>query len=451
MATSLILPEGFLWGVSTSAFQIKGALRADGRGPSIWDAFTAEPGRIRDGHTADVACDSYRRSADDVALLAGLGVSAYRFSIAWPRVQPGGSGPVNTAGLDHYDRLVDALAAHGIEAVPTLYHWDLPQELEDRGGWLDRDTAYRFGEYAYLVAERLGDRVRRWITVNEPFVHMAYGYALGMHAPGRTLLLDALPAAHHQLLGHGLAAMSVRGRGAREVIIANNHTPVRPAGDGPEDAAAALAYDALHNRLFTDPLLLREYPDLSAYGAAEMPGVRDDDLGVIGTPPDAIGVNYYMPSRMRAASGPLPFELVEDATGPVTAFGWPVAPEGLGALLDGMRERYGPLLPPLYVTENGCSYADKPGPGGRVEDAERIDYLDRHVSELAGAVARGTDVRGYFVWSLLDNFEWVEGYHQRFGLVHVDFATGTRTPKASYGWYRDLIAEHRGRTEQWGA
>jgi beta-glucosidase len=444
VTTSPPLPEGFLWGASTAAFQIEGAVRADGRTPSIWDTFTAQPGRVRDGHTADVACDHYHRYAEDVELLAGLGAGAYRFSISWPRVQPGGRGPVNAPGLDFYDRLVDALVARGIEPVPTLYHWDLPQELEDGGGWLDRDTAYRFGEYAYIVAERLGDRVHRWITLNEPFIHMAYGYALGVHAPGRAMLLDALPVAHHQLLGHGLAAMSLRGRGAREVLIANNHTPVDADSADPADQAAAAAYDTLHNRLFTDPLLLREYPDLSAYGVAEMPGVRDGDMGVIGAPLDGLGVNYYMPSRVRAAEGPLPFELIEAAEPPLTAFGWPVAPDALERLLTGFRDRYGPTLPPVYITENGCSYADKPDADGRVEDTARVDYLDAHIAAVARAVRSGVDVRGYFVWSLLDNFEWAEGYHQRFGLVHVDFETGARTPKASYGWYRDLIAAHRG-------
>jgi beta-glucosidase len=238
--------------------------------------------------------------------------------------------------------------------------------------------------------------------------------------------------------------MSLRGRGAREVLIANNHTPVDADSADPADQAAAAAYDTLHNRLFTDPLLLREYPDLSAYGVAEMPGVRDGDMGVIGAPLDGLGVNYYMPTRVRAAEGPLPFDLIDAAEPPLTAFGWPVAPDALERLLTGFRDRYGPTLPPVYITESGCSYADKPDADGRVEDTARVDYLDAHIAAVARAVRSGVDVRGYFVWSLLDNFEWAEGYHQRFGLVHVDFETGTRTPKASYGWYRDLIAAHRG-------
>ncbi|MGF1431029.1 GH1 family beta-glucosidase [Kitasatospora sp. LaBMicrA B282] len=442
------LPAGFRWGVSTAAYQIEGAADEDGRGPSVWDVFAARPGAVRGGHTGAVACDHYHRYAEDVALMCGLGVDGYRFSIAWPRVQPAGRGVANPAGLAFYDRLVDALLAAGITPLPTLFHWDLPQGLEEGGGWLARDTAYRFAEYAELVVDRLGDRVPAWITLNEPFVHMVFGYALGTHAPGRTLMLDALPAAHHQLLGHGLAAAVLRGRG-HEVLIANNLTPVWPASPEPADVAAAAAYDALHNRLFTDPLLLGRYPDLSAYGVgADLGGcVRDGDLKLIGSPGlDGLGLNYYNPTRIAAPTDPgLPFAEAEIEGVPRTAFGWPVVPDGLRELLAGLRERYGSVLPPITITENGCSVADEVAADGTVDDRPRIDFMSGHLDALAAAIAEGADVRGYYTWSLLDNFEWAEGYHQRFGLVHVDFATQRRTPKASYGWYRDLIAAHRAR------
>src|SRR4051794_37982332 len=274
-------PNGFVWGTATSAYQIEGAVDEDGRGRSIWDTFAHTPGRTRDGDTGDVACDHYHRWPEDVALLADLGVDAYRFSIAWPRIQPDGSGPPNAKGLDFYDRLVDALGERGIAALPTLFHWDLPQALEDRGGWLDRDTAARFADYAGLVAERLGDRVRGWITLNEPVVHMAQGYAFGTHAPGRALLFGALPAAHHQLLGHGLAVRALRAAGAAQVMITNNLTPVIA-----DDEAAGAAYDGFHNRLFNDPVLRGSYPDFLAAGLAEC--VRDGDLAVIATPIDAL-------------------------------------------------------------------------------------------------------------------------------------------------------------------
>lgn len=448
MPNRLDLPAGFRWGASTAAYQIEGAVDEDGRGPSVWDVFAARPGAVRDGATGRVACDHYHRWPEDVELMRGLGLDGYRFSIAWSRVLPAGAGAVNVGGLDFYDRLVDGLLADGITPMPTLFHWDLPQALEEEGGgWLARDTAYRFAEYAELVVDRLGDRVPAWITLNEPFVHMVFGYALGIHAPGRTLMLDALPAAHHQLLGHGLAAAVLRERG-HEVMIANNLTPVWPASEAEADVAAAAAYDALHNRLFTDPLLLGSYPDLSAYGVGEDLGgcVRPGDLKLIAGPGlDGLGVNYYNPTRIAAPTEPggLPFVEAEIEGVPRTAFGWPVVPDGLRELLVGLRDRYGAALPPITITENGCSVADEPGPDGTVHDQPRIDFLAGHLDALAAAVAEGVDVRGYFTWSLLDNFEWAEGYQQRFGLVHVDFETQVRTPKASYAWYRDLIASHQ--------
>ena len=422
-------PPGFQFGVSTASYQIEGAADEDGRGKSIWDTFSHTPGRTRDGDTGDVACDHYHRYPEDVELMADLGVDAYRFSVAWPRIQPDGSGPVNAKGLDFYDRLVDILGGRGIAALPTLFHWDLPQALEDRGGWLDRDTALRFGDYAALVADRLGDRVRRWITLNEPVVHMAQGYAWGTHAPGRELLLGALPVAHHQLLGHGLAVRAVREAGAEEVMITNNMTPVIA-----EDPAAGLAYDAFHNRLFTDPILLGAYPPFLGEALGDV--VREGDLDIISTPLDALGVNYYNPTRIGAptAESPLPFETLPIEGVPVTAFGWPVVPSGLYDLLTGLREGYGTALPPIYITENGCSTADV------LDDEFRISYLDAHLRAVHRALAEGIDVRGYFVWSLLDNFEWAEGYSQRFGLVRVDFASQERTPRSSYRWLQGVLA-----------
>ena len=436
-------PEGFLWGVSTAAYQIEGAVAEDGRGPSIWDTFSHQPGATTNGDTGDIACDSYHRMDADLDLLAQLGVSGYRFSIAWPRIQPDGSGPANSRGLDFYDRLTDTLLAAGIDPVPTLYHWDLPQPLEDDGGWLARDTALRFGEYAWLAGQRLADRVGMWITLNEPFVTTAFAYALGIHAPGRALMLDALPTAHHQMLGHGLATAALRSAGVRQIALTNNYSPVWPATDSPADVAAAEAYDIMHNRLFTDPVLLGRYPDLSAFGVAEagLDCIRDADLEVISGSIDALGVNYYNPTRISALpSSPLPFQLEPIPGYPVTAFGWPVVPAGLTELLRLLRERYDVDLPPVYITENGCSAEDSVAPDGSIDDQPRIRYLDGHIRAVHDAITAGVDVRGYFAWTLTDNFEWSEGFHQRFGLVHVDFASQRRTPKASFGWYRDLIA-----------
>ncbi|MEW5353073.1 GH1 family beta-glucosidase [Streptomyces sp. 16-176A] len=425
-------PDGFLWGVSTSAHQIEGA--ADEREPSVWDAFAAGPGRIRDGSTAAVACDHVHRHREDVALLAGLGVDAYRFSVSWPRVLAPG-------GLDFYDRLVDDLCAAGVRPVPTLFHWDLPARLD----WRERDTAARFAAYATTVAERLGDRVTRWITLNEPAEHTLLGHALGVHAPGERLLFDALPVAHHQLLAHGLAVRALRAAGARDIGIANSHGPTWAASRAEADVAAADFYDILLNRLFADPLLLGSYPS----GLGElMPGDVAADLEIIAEPLDWYGINYYAPTRVgapqdaeteiggvRVPAG-LPFTLREIEGYPVTDFGWPVVPEGLTELLTGFRDRYGDRLPPVVVTENGCAYEG-------LDDQDRIAYLDGHLRALHRALTAGVDVRGYFVWSLLDNWEWAEGYTRRFGLVHVDYATQRRTPKASYEWFRQALRAQR--------
>lgn len=443
------VPRDLRWGVATAAYQIEGAATEDGKGASIWDTFSHEPGRVRGDANGDTACDHYHRWPEDLELLSGLGVDTYRFSLAWPRAQPEGRGPVNPKGLDFYERLVDALLERGISPAVTLYHWDLPQPLEDAGGWLSRDTAYRFAEYAYLAAERLADRVDMWMTLNEPFVTMAYGYAFGVYAPGKALMLDALPTAHHQLLAHGLATTALRSRGARQIGIVNHYSPAWPASDSPADHAAAQSFDVLLNRLFTDPVLLGRYPDLRAAGfvpdgASFPPGAPDvieRDLGVISQPVDLLGVNYYQPTRLSAPAegGPLPFDIVATEGLPVTGMGWAVAPDAFHSLLTGLRETYGRRLPPVVVTENGCSYDDRVAADGTVDDRERIAYLDGHIAAVKAAQDDGVDVRGYFVWSLMDNFEWAEGYGPRFGLVHVDYATQRRTPKASYGWYRDLI------------
>jgi len=439
-------PAGFTWGVATAAYQIEGAVAEDGRRDSVWDTFCRQPGAIRDGQTGDVAADHYHRWPEDVALMAGLGVDTYRFSIAWPRIQPDGSSAANAAGLDFYDRLIDGLLANDITPMPTLYHWDLPQPLEDAGGWLHRDTAYRFADYAAVVAGRLADRVPTWTTLNEPFVVTAFGYALGIHAPGKALLLDALPTAHYQLLAHGLATSALRSSGARLVAIVNNYSPAWPATDTAADIAATAAYDALHNRMFTDPVLLGRYPDLTAFGTGPdgLDCVRDGDLAIISAPIDVLGVNYYNPTRLSALpDSPLPFQMEPISGYPVTEFGWPVIPAGLTELLTMLAQRYTDLLPPIYITENGCSVADEPDAHGVIDDQPRIAYLDGHIRAVADAIKAGVDVRGYLVWTLMDNFEWSEGYHQRFGLVHVDFDSQRRIPKASYVWYRDTIATAR--------
>jgi beta-glucosidase len=441
----------FLWGVATAAYQIEGAVTEGGRGLSVWDTFSAEPGRTANGDTGAVACDHYHRYAEDVALMKDLGVDAYRFSFAWPRIQPSGSGPANAEGLAFYDRLVDALLAQGIEPVPTLFHWDTPQALEDAGGWMLRDIADRFAEYAAILGERFSDRIGRWITINEPMVVTMFGYAVGAHAPGMQLSFDALPVAHHQLLAHGRAAQALRTAGARSIGIASNHGPTWPATDSEDDRAAAALYDNLVNWMFADPVILGEYPDGIGDG---MPGPVADDLALIGGSVDWFGINYYMPSLIGAPGGGadtgvtdgfvlpegLPFEPRAIDGRERTDFGWPVVPEGFGEILQAFATRYGDRLPPIYITENGCAINDGPDESGRVADRRRIEYLDGHLRALRQAMDAGVDVRGYFHWSLLDNFEWAAGYSQRFGLVHVDYATQRRTPKDSFAWYRDMIA-----------
>ncbi|HEX6878533.1 MAG TPA: GH1 family beta-glucosidase [Nocardioidaceae bacterium] len=445
------LPEGFVFGTSTASYQIEGAVDEDGRGRSVWDTFCSEPDRILDGSSGAVACDHYHRHAEDVALMKGLGVDSYRFSIAWPRVQPDGSGAANEKGLAFYDRLVDELLAAGITPMATLFHWDLPQALEDDGGWMNRDTAERFGEYAAIVAARLADRVGHWIPVNEPNVVTFLGYGLGMHAPGKRLLFDALPVAHHLLLGHGVAVRALREAGAQSVGTANNHTPVWAATDSAEDREAAMAYGALWNRLFAEPMLLGRYPH--GYEAG-MPGPVAEDLKVIGSPLDFYGVNYYNPTRIAGPSTPavdgdpyagegMPFVVLPIEGYPRTDFDWPVVPEGLRDLLVMLSQEYDGQLPPVFVTESGCAYNDEPDATGRVADQRRIDYLDGHLRAVGQAITAGVDVRGYFTWSLIDNFEWAEGYTKRFGLVHVDFETQRRTPKDSYRWFAEMIAANR--------
>ncbi|NUR73782.1 MAG: beta-glucosidase [Hamadaea sp.] len=445
-------PPGFWWGAATAAYQIEGAVAADGRTPSIWDTFCARPGIVANGHTGEHAAEHYHRYADDVALMAEIGLTAYRFSVSWPRIVADGVGPATEAGLSFYDRLVDALCDRGIMPVATLYHWDLPQALEDRGGWLERDTAYRFAEYAEIVANRLGDRVGLWCTLNEPWCSAFLGYGSGAHAPGRAEGAAAFAAVHHLLLGHGLATQAIRAAAPESrVSIALNQGAVRAVSGDPADLDAARRIDGLLNRIFTDPVLRCAYPlDVLDDTAAvtDWRFVRDDDLKVIGTPIDLLGVNYYQPDLVGGAaepvSGPWPFPSAERVAfhkpaGPVTAMDWTVDPTGLREMLVRVTREYGV---PIVVTENGAAYDDTIV-DGQVPDADRTSYLRSHVAAVAEAFASGVDVRGYFVWSLLDNFEWTLGYGKRFGLVHVDYATQRRVLKDSARWYADLIAHHR--------
>ncbi|WP_165984342.1 GH1 family beta-glucosidase [Streptomyces sp. YIM 98790] len=459
------LPADFRWGVATSAYQIEGAARADGRTPSIWDTFCRVPGAVAGGENGDTACDHYHRMPEDVAMIADLGVDTYRFSLAWPRIQPHGSGPANARGLAFYDRLVDTLLERGITPWVTLYHWDLPQELEDAGGWPHRDTAHRFADYAGLAHAALGDRVRHWTTLNEPWCSAWLGYFTGEHAPGRRDFGAAMHAVHHLLLGHGLAARRLREMAGTpgapgtasapglELGITLNLGHGVPHTDSPADVAAARRADGMGTRLYLDPLVHGRYPedvvaDLADRGV-RLP-VRDGDLAAISAPLDVLGVNYYSSHRF---SGTDEHGAETDADGrpvvrdvphglPRTAMGWEIVPEGLTALLLRLHRDYGL---PTVITENGAAFDDRPAADGSVPDADRIAYLDQHIRAVAAARQAGADVRGYFAWSLMDNFEWAYGYAKRFGIVRVDYDTQRRTVKDSGHWYRDTIRATRGR------
>ncbi|MEU1016046.1 GH1 family beta-glucosidase [Streptomyces sp. NPDC005898] len=457
MPESLTFPAGFLWGAATSAYQIEGAVREDGRTPSIWDTFSHTPGRTVGGDTGDVAVEHYHRYRDDVALMADLGLNAYRFSVSWSRVQPTGRGPAVQRGLDFYRRLVDELLARGIEPTLTLYHWDLPQELEDAGGWPARETAYRFAEYAGLVAEALGDRVHSWITLNEPWCSAFLGYGSGVHAPGRTDPAAALRAAHHLNLAHGLGTQALRAAlpARARVAVSLNSAVVRPLSSSPRDMDARRRIDNLANGIFHGPMLDGAYPaDLLTDTAAvtDWSFVHDGDLAAVHQPLDALGLNYYTPTLVSAAprgteaaradghgaSEHSPWPGSEDVAfhqtpGERTEMGWTIDPTGLHELI--MRySRQAPGLA-LYITENGAACDDKPDAEGRVHDPQRIAYLQGHLAAVRRALAEGADVRGYYLWSLLDNFEWAYGYSKRFGAVYVDYETQARIPKSSAHWY----------------
>ena len=447
--TKLGFPAGFTWGAATAAYQIEGAPDVDGRGPSVWDTFSHTPGKVRGGDTGDIACDSYHRYPEDADLLRSLGLMDYRFSISWPRVIPDGAGQVNQAGLDYYKRLLDALGERGITPAATLFHWDTPQALQDRGGWSDRDTALRLADYAAVVGEALGDRVKRWITLNEPLVVAHNGHRIGVHAPGLRDNAAAAATTHHLLLGHGLAAAALRASvpGA-EVGITLNLTPIRVTNDDSGSAEALeqarLVADASQNGMFLDPILFGRYPEHAP--ASQLPPaelILDGDLETINAPIDFLGVNYYQPVHLRAGD---PANLrrgektpQEGISGDVVEFhpdgleqtnmGWLIDPEGLYELL--LRvSKDAPGLP-LYITENGCAAEDYVDPNGVVNDLERVKFLHLHLDACARAIKDGANLAGYYVWSLLDNFEWGYGYQKRFGIVFVDFATQQRIPKAS--------------------
>jgi beta-glucosidase len=435
-------PTGFLWGTGTAAYQVEGAVREGGRGESIWDRFCATPGKVRNGESGAIACDFYHRYRSDVALMAELGVNAFRFSIAWPRVIPAGRGPVNQTGLDFYDRLVDELLAHGITPVATLYHWDLPVALEDAGGWPNRDTVDAFAAYTEAVAGRLGDRVGVWITQNEPWVIAWLGYGYGVHAPGRTSAADAVAAAHHVLLAHGAAARILRDLSPSSRIgVTVDLEPAYPATDEPGDAAAAHAFDGERNRWFLDPLLRGSYPvDVLERLAPTAPPVRDGDLDTIAAPLDVLGVNFY--SRRVVAGDRDGWRSVRQDASAHTDMGWEVSPTALTDLLVRLHDDYDP--PAIMITENGAAFGDVRGHDGAVRDPERVAYVADHVRAVERAIAAGVPVEGYFVWSLLDNFEWALGYAKRFGLVYVDYPTLERIPKASFAWYRSFLSGVRG-------
>jgi beta-glucosidase len=430
-------PSEFIWGVSTSAYQIEGAPTADGKGESIWDRFVQRPGAIRGGATGQVATDHYHRYLEDVALLPERGVGAYRLSLSWPRLLPEGRGRVAAGGLDHYQRLLDALAAAGIRPWVCLYHWDLPQALQQLGGWASRDTAYYFADYAELVAERLGDRVDTFLMLNEPNVHALLGHLAGVHAPGLTGLPDYLAAIHHLNLAVGAGVQRLRQLGAWQLGSVVNLQPLEAASESEDDQAAAALADEVYNRASLDPLLTGGYgptvgPLLEAW-------LRPGDMELTQQPIDLLGLNHYTVQRVAAGPGPIGISLVGPPAGSeVTAMGWPVHPEALTRQLVELQQRYG--NPPVVITENGAAFHDPPARAGRIGDARRVDYLRRYLRATSQALALGCDVRGYFAWTLVDNFEWADGYERPFGLVHLDRQSLKRTPKESYRFYQDVIA-----------
>jgi beta-glucosidase len=454
-----MLPPGFLIGAATAAFQIEGAADEDGRTPSTWDEFTSRPGKILDGSDARVATDHYHRFREDVALMKRLGIDVYRFSISWTRLlRP--DGTQNPEGVAFYNALIDELVTAGIKPMATLFHWDTPVELERRGGWRRRETAERFGEYAGLAGSLFADRVDSWITINEACTVTLEGYGLDVHAPGLGSSLAIPRVARNLLLGHGLAVRALRAAGATSIGITNVHTVSVPATDSKKDAAYADLFDFLHNRLYADPVLLGRNPTpphgVGALGAALGILSRSSrrDLALMSQPLDFYGLNYYFPSRIAAGSPPrgsgnpdgvseamdeAPFHLTDWPGLPQTGFGWPIAPAFLRTVLENLAARYGDRLPPVIITEGGASFPDAVGADGRVDDTQRIAYLTAHIAVAAESVP-GVDLRGYIVWTLLDNFEWAAGYTQRFGLVHVDFETLVRTPKASYEWLRGVLS-----------
>ncbi len=459
------LPADFIFGTATAAYQIEGSVHAGGRGVSIWDTFSRTPGRTVNGDTGDVACDHFARLDGDLDLIAGLGAAAYRYSVSWPRIQPAGRGTIRQEGLDFYRRLTDGLRQRGILPVLTLYHWDLPQPLQDAGGWPVRDTASRFAEFAHVVADALGDQVGMWITLNEPWCSAWLGYGSGDHAPGVRDIGLAAAASHHLLVGHGEALHAIRSAvPAAEVGISLNLMPIRPASEHADDVAAARRADGNRNRMYLDPLLRGRYPDdVLGHYLGHSPGlsvVRDGDLSIISRPIDFLAINYYSPGivadRSRAGQARAAGYLVPAGrTDPVaadlgiawagrpdvtrTAMGWEVDPDALTDLLTLVQAEYPGV--PLLITENGAACADYVAPDSAVRDPERIEYLDGHLRAVLRACDAGVDVRGYFVWSLLDNFEWAQGYSKRFGLVWVDYPTGTRIPKDSFRWYRRALAD----------
>ena len=437
--------KDFLWGCSTSAYQVEGAADVDGRGATIWDKFCEKPGAIRDGSNGAVACDHYNRWEQDLDLASNLGLNSYRFSIAWSRIFPDGSGGApNSKGLDFYSRLVDGLLSRGIEPWPTLYHWDLPQVLQEQGGWKNRDTAAAFADFAHAVSHRLGDRVKHWITHNEPWCTAFLGHCEGIHAPGEKDIGAALQVCHHVLLSHGMAIPAIRSNApSAKVGIALSLHPLKSASDQQQDIDATTRHDGLRNRWFLDPLYGRGYPaEMWQLFGKDAPIVKDGDLPTIATETDFLGVNYYFPETIKNApgEGPISTRVVEHDNVERTGFGWEVSPEGMVTLLERITNDYKP--PEIYITENGSTYDDIVAQDGRIIDLERQSYLERHLTMLKVSIASGVPVKGYFAWSLLDNFEWAEGYTRRFGLIHVDFHTQQRKLKLSGEWYSAFLKQY---------